>query len=63
MFPNRFFSLLLLSFAAFLFLLGLLLVVDGITRLFREIFKKPQLKPLDGSKISSAKIDAADRAA
>ena len=63
MFPNRFFSLLLLSFAAFLFLLGLLLVVDGITRLFREVFKKPRLKSVGGSKISSAKVNAADRAA
>jgi len=64
MFPDRFFfSLLLLSFAAFLFLLGLFLVADGITRLFREMFKKPQLKPVDGSKRNSEKVDAADKAA
>ncbi|OLE86849.1 MAG: hypothetical protein AUG08_13485 [Acidobacteria bacterium 13_1_20CM_2_55_15] len=64
MLPNGFFfSFLLLSFAGFLFLLGLLLVVDGITRLLREVFKKPRLRSVGASKISSAKINAADRTA
>ena len=63
MFVNEFFlSFFLLSFAAVLFLLGFLLIADGITRLVRAQYTKIRLKSVDG-KVSKVTVKAADHRA
>ena len=63
MFVNEFFlSFFLFSFAAVLFLLGFLLVADGITRLVRAQYTKIRLKSVDG-KVSKVTVKAADHRA
>jgi len=64
MFVNEFFlSFFLLSFAAVLFLLGFLLVADGITRLVREQYAKIRSKSSVDGGVSKATIKAADHRA